>query len=72
VQLQVPVNGKQGGVVIATSFAVRGSSDGNSWQEGMVLPRAEQGSGSISLVAGVGSMPAIQVSTFTACAVQIR
>jgi hypothetical protein len=62
VQLQVPVNGKQGGVVIATSFAVRGSSDGNSWQEGMVLPRAEQGSGSISLVAGVGSLPAIQVS----------
>lgn len=72
VQLQVPVNGKQGGVVIATSFAVRGSSDGNSWQEGMVLPRAEQGSGSISLVAGVRSLPAIQVSTFTACAVQIR
>lgn len=61
VQLQVPVNGKQGGVVIATSFAVRGSSGGNSWQEGMVLPRAELGSGSISLIAGVGSLPAIQV-----------
>lgn len=61
VQLQVPVNGKQGGVVIATSFAVRGSSGGNSWQEGMELPRAEPGSGSISLIAGVGSLPAIQV-----------
>lgn len=61
VQLQVPVNGKQGSVVIATSFAVRGSSSGNSWQEGMELPRAELGSGSISLIAGVGSLPAIQV-----------
>lgn len=67
VQLQVPVNGKQGSVVVATSFAVRGSGSaaaaggGGSWQEGMVLPRAEKGSGSINLVAGVGSLPAIQV-----------
>jgi hypothetical protein len=62
VQLQVPVNGKQGAVVIATSFAVRGSNGGNNWQEGMSLPRAEQGSGSLDLIAGVGSLPAIQVS----------
>lgn len=63
VQLQVPVHGKQGAVAIATSFAVRGSSDGRDWQEGMVLPRAEKGSGSIDLIAGVGSLPAIQVSS---------
>jgi uncharacterized protein YfaS (alpha-2-macroglobulin family) len=62
VQLAVQVNGKQGDVVIATSFAVRASDSGSSWEEGMVLPRVEQGSGSISLVAGVGSLPAIQVS----------
>jgi uncharacterized protein YfaS (alpha-2-macroglobulin family) len=62
VQLQVQVNGKQGNVVIATSFAVKASSSGNTWEEGMVLPRVEQGSGSISLVAGVGSLPAIQVN----------
>jgi uncharacterized membrane protein len=61
VQLQVPVNGKQGAVVIATSFAVRGSNGSNTWQEGMELPRAEQGSGSLDLIAGVGSLPAIQV-----------
>lgn len=63
VQLQVPVNGKQGDVVIATSFAVRGSSDGNSWQEGMALPQAELGSGMINLIAGVGSLPAIKVGS---------
>lgn len=63
VQLQVPVNGKQGPVTVATSFAVRGTSSNGtgSWQEGMVLPRAESSSGSLDLIAGVGSLPAIQV-----------
>jgi len=67
VQLQVPVHGKQGAVAIATSFAVRGSSDGRNWQEGLALPRAERGSGSIDLIAGVGSLPAIQVSNNNYC-----
>jgi hypothetical protein len=66
VQLQVPVLGKQGPVWVATSFALR-ASEGNSstkgsWQEGLVLPSAERGSGSIELVAGVGSLPAIQAT----------
>lgn len=72
VQLQVQVNGKQGDVVIATSFAVRASNSGSSWEEGMVLPRVEQGSGSISLVAGVGSLPAIQVNRHCSAAGMLR
>eukprot|EP00879_Flechtneria_rotunda_P001797 GHRR01001961.1.p1 GENE.GHRR01001961.1~~GHRR01001961.1.p1 ORF type:complete len:2104 (+),score=689.06 GHRR01001961.1:216-6527(+) len=62
VQLSVPVLGKQGAVWVATSFAVRGSNDSNraSRIEGLELPRAENGSGQLSLVAGVGYLPAIQ------------
>jgi hypothetical protein len=63
VQLQVPVLGKQGPVWIATSFAVRGSNSSSvaNRVEGLELPRAENGSGSVSLVAGVGYLPAVQV-----------
>jgi uncharacterized protein YfaS (alpha-2-macroglobulin family) len=63
VQLQVPVLGKQGPVWIATSFAVRGSNSSTvaNRVEGLALPRAENGSGSVSLVAGVGYLPAVQV-----------
>ncbi|KAF6261957.1 hypothetical protein COO60DRAFT_1458856 [Scenedesmus sp. NREL 46B-D3] len=64
VQLDVPVLGKQGPVWIATSFAVRGSNSSTiaNRVEGLALPRAENGSGSVSLVAGVGYLPAIQGS----------
>lgn len=64
-QLKVPVLGKQGPVWIATSFAVRGSNSSSvvNRVEGLALPAAENGSGSISLVAGVGYLPAVQVST---------
>jgi uncharacterized protein YfaS (alpha-2-macroglobulin family) len=63
-QLEVPVLGKQGPVWIATSFAVRGSNSSSiaNRVEGLALPRAENGSGSVSLVAGVGYLPAVQVS----------
>ncbi|WIA22673.1 hypothetical protein OEZ86_009641 [Tetradesmus obliquus] len=64
VQLEVPVLGKQGPVWIATSFAVRGSNSSTvaNRVEGLVLPRAENGSGSVSLVTGVGYLPAVQGS----------
>lgn len=63
VQLTVPVLGKQSPVWIATSFAVRGSNSSSvaNRVEGLALPAAESGSGSISLVAGVGYLPAVQV-----------
>lgn len=63
VQLEVPVGGKQGAVWLATSFAVRGSNSSTvaNRVEGLALPRADNGSGSVSLVAGVGYLPAIQV-----------
>eukprot|EP01023_Acetabularia_acetabulum_P050786 TRINITY_DN5527_c0_g1_i3.p1 TRINITY_DN5527_c0_g1~~TRINITY_DN5527_c0_g1_i3.p1 ORF type:complete len:2117 (+),score=423.13 TRINITY_DN5527_c0_g1_i3:248-6598(+) len=60
----IPVNGQQAPVAIASSFAIQGSvQGGGSWQEGLVLPEAVEGSGTIDVSAGVGRLPAIQ--TFT-------
>lgn len=66
-QLSVPVEGKQGPVVVATSFAVRPDGDGNasssSRGEALALPRAEPGSPStVDLTAGVGMLPAVQAA----------
>eukprot|EP00775_Hariotina_reticulata_P009083 gene9083-9253_t len=62
VQLQVPVLGKQSPVWLATSFAVRGSNNSEvaNRVEGLAMPDAENGTGYIGFVAGVGYLPAIQ------------
>ncbi|KIZ04279.1 hypothetical protein MNEG_3680 [Monoraphidium neglectum] len=63
-ELEVPVLGRQGDVYVATSFAVRPNATSNSTstrQEGLALPKAENGTGSLDLLAGVGYLPAVQV-----------
>jgi uncharacterized protein YfaS (alpha-2-macroglobulin family) len=62
VQLEIPVLGRQGPVYIGTSFAVPVSNGSAATaQEGLDLPPAEAGSGSIVTSAGVGYLPAVQV-----------
>ena len=62
VQLEIPVLGRQGPVYIGTSFAVPVSNGSAATaQEGLDLPPAEPGSGSIVTTAGVGYLPAVQV-----------
>ncbi|PNH02259.1 hypothetical protein TSOC_011775, partial [Tetrabaena socialis] len=62
-QLSIPVQGQQGDVAVATSFvltALPGAGAGTvQSQEGMQLPAAVAGSGGLTLVAGVGFLPAI-------------
>lgn len=65
--LTVPVEGLQESVAIASSFAVDGSGK-SRWQEGLKLPEAVPGSGSLTIQAGVGRLPAVlslagQIST---------
>jgi hypothetical protein len=74
-QLTVPVEARQGAVVIATSFAVRpGAANASSSSsaaaaaraEGLALPKAEPGSPStVELTAGVGMLPAVQAAYTT-------
>lgn len=68
----VPVLGRQGGVFLATSFALTpssGSGSGNGSAaaagqvEGLALPAADPGSGSVDLTAGVGNLPFLQVGS---------
>eukprot|EP01025_Chloroclados_australasicus_P034639 TRINITY_DN3539_c0_g2_i1.p1 TRINITY_DN3539_c0_g2~~TRINITY_DN3539_c0_g2_i1.p1 ORF type:complete len:2104 (+),score=260.43 TRINITY_DN3539_c0_g2_i1:139-6450(+) len=59
----IPVNGQQGPVSLATSFAVQGSVEGSTWWEGLQIPEAVAGSGTIEVSAGVGRLPAIQAYT---------
>jgi hypothetical protein len=68
---EVPVLPQQAPVFVGTSFAVRppgsGAGGGGSettarWQEGLELPEAVPGSGSLDLVAGVGNLPIILAS----------
>ena len=55
------MEGQQLSLTVATSFAISANSSTPSvWQEGLQLPNATRGSGSLSLVAGVGYLPAIQ------------
>ncbi len=62
VQLEIPVIAKQSDVYLATSFSLA-AGNGTVAQrvEGLVLPKAEPGSGSLDLLAGVGHLPAVQV-----------
>lgn len=64
VQLVIPVLGVQSDVWVATSFAIRPNASNGavaSRQEGLLLPKAVNGSGSLDLVAGVGYLPAVKV-----------
>jgi uncharacterized protein YfaS (alpha-2-macroglobulin family) len=63
-QQDVQVQGQQGAVFIATSFALQAGSNVNGSsgrQEGLELPDATPGSGTVDLLAGVGYLPAIKV-----------
>ena len=49
---------------MATSFSIQGTSatpamGAGGWQEGLALPAAVPGSGSLDLTAGVGHLPAV-------------
>eukprot|EP00899_Mesostigma_viride_P016305 jgi/Mesvir1/24676/Mv21969-RA.2 len=62
VQLGVPVLPHQGAVFLATSMALQAaSSQATVWDEGMALPAAVPGSGSLMLAAGVNKLPAIKL-----------
>ncbi len=68
VQVSLPIEGRQPDVWVATSFALRPSGTGNSSRaEGLALPAADPGTGSVVLMAGVGSLPAIQVGSCRSC-----
>lgn len=56
--IDVPVEGLQEAVAVASSFAVDGNATGK-WQEGLKLPEAVPGSGALKIQAGVGRMPTI-------------
>ena len=60
VQVSFPIEGPQESVVVATSF-VLSASDARSGtsQEGLDLPEAVPGSGTIEMTAGVGQQPAV-------------
>ena len=60
VQVSLPIEGPQESVVVATSFVLAASDtrSGTS-QEGLDLPEAVPGSGTIEMTAGVGQQPAV-------------
>lgn len=63
-QQDVSVLGQQGAVFLATSFSLQAGGDApgsKGRQEGLELPDATPGSGSVDLLAGVGYLPAIKV-----------
>mmetsp|Transcript_14647 Transcript_14647/g.36469 ORF Transcript_14647/g.36469 Transcript_14647/m.36469 type:complete len:2268 (-) Transcript_14647:639-7442(-) len=63
-EVSVPVLAQQSAVWVATSFALRppalgAAGNASGWQEGLDLPDAVPGSGSLDLVAGVGHLPSV-------------
>ncbi|KAI8474284.1 MAG: hypothetical protein J3K34DRAFT_456831 [Monoraphidium minutum] len=60
----IPVLGRQGPVFLATSFALQpGTGLLSAGQtEGLALPEADPGSGTVDLVAGVGNLPFLQTT----------
>ena len=59
-QLTLPIEGLQDPVSLATSFVVQATDNGAAkWVEGLQLPDALPGSGSIQIQAGVGRLPAV-------------
>jgi len=65
----VPVLSRQRPVFVATSFALQAGANNTEepmgQAEGLKLPAAELGSGSVDLVAGVGNLPFLQVSSIS-------
>ncbi|KAG1668837.1 hypothetical protein FOA52_004932 [Chlamydomonas sp. UWO 241] len=60
VQLELEVLGRQSPITVATSFPLRASNASDApWQEGLDLPSAVPGSGSLDLLAGVGYLPGV-------------
>ncbi|KAG1668836.1 hypothetical protein FOA52_004931 [Chlamydomonas sp. UWO 241] len=60
VQLELEVLGRQSPITVATSFPLRVSNASDApWQEGLDLPSAVPGSGSLNLLAGVGYLPGV-------------
>jgi hypothetical protein len=62
---EFPVMGRQAPVFVATSFALNPAASGNGsgagQVEGLALPEADPGSGSVDVFAGVGNLPFLQV-----------
>lgn len=61
-QLDLSVQRPQDAVFLATSFAVAASNSTTAWQEGLELPAAVPGTGSLAVSAGVGYLPAVQAA----------
>lgn len=57
----VPVLGRQRPVFVATSFALQPGAGGDGQVDGLALPDADPGTGSIDLLAGVGNLPFLKV-----------
>ncbi len=69
----VPVLGRQSEVFLATSFSLRpNGSEAAGQVEGLALPAADPGSGSVDLVAGVGNLPFLQVGGLRLLAACLR
>lgn len=61
VQVSIPVLALQDSVKVASSFALQASSGSSGqWTEGLALPAAAPGSGSILVEAGVGRAPTVR------------
>lgn len=64
VQGDVEVRGQQSSLFVATSFSLQALGDeagSKGRQEGLALPDATPGSGTLDLLAGVGYLPAVKV-----------
>ena len=61
-QHDVPSLGLQGPVSMATSFAIAATLAPVPWKERMRFPEAVPGSGTVTVVAGVGRLPAVQAA----------
>lgn len=59
--VDIPVVGLQDPMFVASSFALGSvnTSETSSWTEGLDLPAAAPGSGTINITAGVGQLPAV-------------
>jgi hypothetical protein len=58
-ELTIPVLGQQPAVTVATSRALVASEQVSLWREGVALPPAVPGSGTLTAVFGVGRLPAV-------------
>eukprot|EP00276_Gloeochaete_wittrockiana_P021694 CAMPEP_0184336276 /NCGR_PEP_ID=MMETSP1089-20130417/4630_1 /TAXON_ID=38269 ORGANISM="Gloeochaete wittrockiana, Strain SAG46.84" /NCGR_SAMPLE_ID=MMETSP1089 /ASSEMBLY_ACC=CAM_ASM_000445 /LENGTH=2323 /DNA_ID=CAMNT_0026661255 /DNA_START=188 /DNA_END=7160 /DNA_ORIENTATION=+ len=56
----IPVKAQQEKIYVATSMAIEADADGKTWDEGIELPDAVPGSGSILLHASVGRLAAVE------------